>query len=315
MKKVSVIIPVYNVEKYLDRCVESVVNQTYKNLEIILVDDGSPDNCPQICDEWAKKDSRIKVIHKKNGGPSEARNAGLEKSSGNYIAFVDSDDYLDLDCYEKAILNNDCDLVVFGLKLLYNKNIQYHCMNDNEYLNNNLEFFNESFVAHCFNSPCNKLYKRSVIEDIRFDPDFKYGEDYKFNMQILNNASKIRSLKYCSYNYIMESNLNSVTKLEANNKKLESFVMQIKMAENLNCPLDNFVAYEFLDLIFDMVRKCAKNKKIARKDKINFIKMVKSNEQFRNVIKNAKPKSLKQRIVKLIMKQNAHLMYYICKSV
>ena len=118
-----------------------------------------------------------------------------------------------------------------------------------------------------------------------------------------------------SYNYIMDSNVNSVTKLETNNKKLESFIMQIKMAENLNCPLDNFVAYEFLDLIFDMVRKCAKNKKIARKDKINFIKMVKSNEQFRNVIKNAKPKSFKQKIVKMIMKKNAGLICFICKLI
>ena len=91
---VSVIIPVYKVEKYLDRCVESIVNQTYKNLEIILVDDGSPDNCPRICDAWAEKDDRIKVIHKENAGMGMARNSGLETATGEYLMFVDSDDYL-----------------------------------------------------------------------------------------------------------------------------------------------------------------------------------------------------------------------------
>lgn len=91
---ISVIIPVYNVEQYLDRCVQSVLNQTYRNLEILLVDDGSPDRCPQMCDEYARQDSRVKVIHKENGGLSSARNAGLEIVTGNYIGFVDSDDYI-----------------------------------------------------------------------------------------------------------------------------------------------------------------------------------------------------------------------------
>ena len=96
-KLLSVIIPIYNVELYLNRCMESIVNQTYKNLEIIMVDDGSPDNCPELCEEWGKRDSRIKVIHKKNGGLSDARNMGLSVATGEYIAFVDSDDFVDLD--------------------------------------------------------------------------------------------------------------------------------------------------------------------------------------------------------------------------
>ncbi len=97
---ISVIVPVYNVEKYLRRCVDSIINQTYKNLEIILVDDGSPDNCGAICDEYANKDSRVKVIHKVNGGLSDARNAGLDICQGQYIGFVDSDDWIELDMYE-----------------------------------------------------------------------------------------------------------------------------------------------------------------------------------------------------------------------
>ena len=94
---VTVVIPIYNVEKYLDRCINSIVNQTYKNREIILVDDGSPDNCPKICDAWAKKDDRIVVIHKENGGVSSAHNKGLDVATGDYITFVDSDDFIEDD--------------------------------------------------------------------------------------------------------------------------------------------------------------------------------------------------------------------------
>lgn len=110
---ISVIIPVYKVEKYLDECVNSVINQTYKDLEIILVDDGSPDNCPTMCDQWALKDRRIKVVHKKNGGLSSARNAGLAASNGDYIGFVDSDDFINETMYEDLM----------RIMLLDNKNI------------------------------------------------------------------------------------------------------------------------------------------------------------------------------------------------
>ncbi len=116
--RISVVVPVYKVEKYLDRCVNSIVSQTYRNLEIILVDDGSPDACPGICDAWAERDSRIRVIHKENAGAGMARNSGIEAATGEYICFVDSDDYLDLTAMEKAheaLTANDAQIVVFGL--------------------------------------------------------------------------------------------------------------------------------------------------------------------------------------------------------
>lgn len=111
---ISVIVPVYKVEEYLDRCVESIVCQTYTNLEIILIDDGSPDHCPQMCDEWAKKDSRIRVIHKQNGGQASARNAGLAIAKGALVGFVDSDDCIDVDMYTsmfKIMEENNSDIV------------------------------------------------------------------------------------------------------------------------------------------------------------------------------------------------------------
>ncbi len=115
---VTVVLPIYNVENYLNRCMESIVNQTYRNLEIIMVDDGSPDNCPEMCDEWARKDSRIKVIHKKNQGQGIARNDAIGIATGDYICFIDSDDYVSLDVIEKSCVLAEkelADIVVFGL--------------------------------------------------------------------------------------------------------------------------------------------------------------------------------------------------------
>jgi glycosyltransferase involved in cell wall biosynthesis len=111
---ISIIVPVYKVEKFLSKCVDSILNQTYRNIEIILIDDGSPDNSPAICDEYAEKDNRIKVIHQRNAGLAGARNAGLAICRGEYIAFVDSDDYIEPNMMEamlNAAVNNDCDIV------------------------------------------------------------------------------------------------------------------------------------------------------------------------------------------------------------
>ena len=118
---ISVIVPIYNVEEYLNRCVESIVNQTYQKLEIILVDDGSPDNCPRMCDDWAKKDSRIKVIHKENGGLSDARNAGMKITTGEYISFIDSDDYIEtcmIEILYEAIKKYDCDIASCRVRIV-----------------------------------------------------------------------------------------------------------------------------------------------------------------------------------------------------
>lgn len=120
----TVIVPVYNVERYLDRCLTSIVNQTYQNLEIILVDDGSPDSCPQMCDEWAKRDNRIKVIHKENAGLGMARNTGIENATGEYICFFDSDDYVDLDTIKLAhsvCKKERADVAVFGFVIADSK--------------------------------------------------------------------------------------------------------------------------------------------------------------------------------------------------
>ncbi|MCF0156053.1 MAG: glycosyltransferase, partial [Veillonella sp.] len=127
MSKISVIVPIYNVEPYIHQCVDSIINQTYKDLEIILVDDGSPDNCGKICDEYAAKDDRVKVIHRPNGGLSAARNSGLDVATGEYIAFVDSDDYIACNMYSdmmEFMLKHKLDIVVCSSYRVKNSKIK-----------------------------------------------------------------------------------------------------------------------------------------------------------------------------------------------
>lgn len=179
---ISVIVPIYKVEKYLKECVDSICNQTYSNLEIILVDDGSPDKCGQICDDYEKKDNRIKVIHKKNGGLSSARNAGLDIARGEFISFIDSDDCIAYDFIEKlhtlCIENNadiaECDFVSFqdGTKMTKdNVNIRIDIFSSKE---KQIKMYIEDYVKSII--ACNKLYKKYIYNNLRF-PVGKINED------------------------------------------------------------------------------------------------------------------------------------------
>ena len=203
---VSVIIPIYDVEKHLNRCVESVVNQTYKNLEIILVDDGSPDKCPEICDEWAMKDSRIKVIHKENGGISSARNAGLEVCSGEYIAFVDSDDWIELEMYSiliKAIKDNCAEMAIAGRYDVFESTdlkISGRCPEVcGVYLPN--EILPKMLLGQHYDSAVwDKLYHSSLWKVIRF-PNGKIYEDVAIMYKVVLSCKKIVTVTNLLYNY------------------------------------------------------------------------------------------------------------------
>lgn len=190
MPKVSIIIPVYNVERYLHRCIDSVLNQTLQDIEIILIDDGSTDSSPDICDGYGSKYQNIRVFHKENGGASSARNLGIEKATGEYIGFVDSDDYISPDMYEKlytALKDFDCEIAMCN----------YQTVKDNKALRTGkIGFVADARVCHdeCvrlmqtahesnylwFN--WNKLYSYDVIKgnNIRFDTGIPYGEDTPF---------------------------------------------------------------------------------------------------------------------------------------
>lgn len=182
---ISVIIPIYKVEDYLNECVQSVIHQTYKNLEIILVDDGSPDKCPQMCDNYAKQDNRIIVIHKRNGGLSDARNAGLKQASGGFVCFVDSDDFIDVTMCEKLLeyqQESNADIVSCMFSWYVNGDIQafpWFTMGYKEkhtlFLHN---YFMDAVGKQVDNCVCNKLFKRSIITEV-FTVG-KINEDFLF---------------------------------------------------------------------------------------------------------------------------------------
>lgn len=202
---ISVIVPIYNVEKYLDRCVDSIINQTYKNLEIILVDDGSPDNCPKMCDDYAKIDNRIKVVHKENGGLSDARNAGMKVATGEYVSFIDSDDYISLDFYEtllETIVDNDSDIVECGVVKFYEYNNFDEYSDDLKVTNYDTLYaldglINENpFKQHVWN----KLYKSNIALDIPYAVG-KLNEDEFWTYQIFGKAKKVTRINKTMYYY------------------------------------------------------------------------------------------------------------------
>ena len=203
--KISVIVPVYKVEEYLDRCVKSIVEQTHKNLEIILVDDGSPDNCPAICDSWAEKDRRIKVIHKENGGVSSARNAALDAATGDFIGFVDSDDWIENDFYEllmKSLAENGSDIAFCGYCVVersgekkgYKNLLDSSICDRNRYLYNVVSGGDGGFIW-------NKLFRAKLFDGVRFSDKIVYSEDLLFNFVISQKAGKISFVNEEKYNY------------------------------------------------------------------------------------------------------------------
>ena len=204
---ISVIIPVYKVEKYLERCVASVVGQTYKNLEIILVDDGSPDNSGAMCDEYAKKDDRIKVIHKKNGGLSDARNAGLEIMSGSYVGFVDSDDYIATEFFERlysALKKNDADISMCGVIKIFDDGTSER---ENAFDEDTCFSGEKGFETYILDEKipsyaCTKLFKASVFDGMRF-PVGVYYEDLALFYKIFDRVGRYVCVKDDLYYYCL----------------------------------------------------------------------------------------------------------------
>lgn len=206
---ISVIVPVYKVEQYLDRCIESIVNQIYRNLEIILVDDGSPDNCPAMCDAWAKKDDRIKVIHKANGGLSDARNAGMAIAAGELMGFVDSDDWIAPEMYQLLYENmqqNDSDISACGVQMVWEDGTEPKVLTKSGSCVLNAEdAMCASIEESWLKQPVwYKLYKTEQIKDIPFAVG-KYHEDVFWSYQAVGSAQRVSVFDTPCYFYTQRS--------------------------------------------------------------------------------------------------------------
>ena len=300
---ISVIIPVYKVEKYLDKCIQSVINQTYSNLEIILVDDGSPDNCPQLCDDWANKDERIKVIHKKNGGLSDARNAGLDIATGEYIAFVDSDDYLCknylFDMVNMCTKFDGCDLLLGGFNVVsdYKSNIEKKVLftEDHNYSCVSRLDFVRMYEKWVIQMPWNKLYKLKIIQTskIRFDENLSLGEDILFNIDYLTNSNgNIAILNKPIYNYTrtgIESldnkyypDLKSI--YDSIYKRIFEFCDEFNLS---NTDIQHVYASYFYSIENVLKNTFSEKNKAAKKDKIRYNNSIMKSKEFVQSLNNS----------------------------
>lgn len=242
MPKVSIVIPIYNVEKYLDQCVRSAINQTLQDIEIILVDDESPDGCPQMCDKYAKQDSRIKVIHKKNGGLGFARNSGLEVATGEYVTFLDSDDFVDLFTYEhlyNIAITNNLDALYYKFKRFTDEKEVYVSTLINEikeYKDKEVKDLMLDIIAsepsakvdrriQC--SSCTAIYKLDIIKDysILFHSEREIiSEDMVFNLDYLNYAQRVAFNDGVHYHYrVNPISLTSTVRTDRFNKNLRMY--------------------------------------------------------------------------------------------
>lgn len=230
--RISVIVPVYNAERYLDKCIASILAQSFSDFELVLINDGSTDNSGEICNNFAKKDSRIKVIHKENGGASSARNAGMEIAAGDYIAFVDCDDYVETDFLEqlyKIIANTDSDLAVSGCVWEQHGGLEYRrnpaaTYTKREYID---AVCTEKIAYITAYGPCCKLYKTSFLQEngITFDTAYKLSEDRLFNLDVMACMHRAVSTDYVGYHYV--DNPASLT----HNRKNRAIVKNIIEAE------------------------------------------------------------------------------------
>ena len=336
MPEFSIIIPIYKVEKYLRECVDSILNQDYTDFEVILVDDGSPDGCPQICDEYAAKDSRVKVIHQQNSGVSAARNNGIEAASGRYFWFVDGDDGITDGAFEviKSYLGFDFDVLDFGdipdgVKAEDNEinNKKYALIHSRDDIEKLMSHANDKRFMHY---SWKKIFKASFIKDngIRFDSRLSYGEDSVFNFEAYIRADKIIFSEDWVYKY--RDRDDSASKTIEGIFKMD-FISQLE----LNCAIRDelyekysgrytksyyenkgFFVLEQL-LIFVILKKIYGS---SNRNKYRIFRTVSSSAFVRDCFKNydinkAKRKSLEWRVLWAIKYRLFFLGHILCKYV
>ncbi len=339
--KISVIVPIYNTEKYLSKCIESLINQDHDNLEIILVNDGSKDNSQKICEEYAEKDSRIVLINKENGGLSSARNHGLKLATGDYVAFVDSDDWIELDMYSsmlKHIIETNAELcfcayfkdnvnnsIVCGLS--ENKEtLDFHSIRENV-IPRMIAPYNLGSKERILPMVWRVLYNRKFLEsnNLYFSTDMPYAEDDIFIIDALFNCSNISLLNKPFYHYVFregsavnkyrpkyrkEKNLyfnNLIEILKTYSSVDSDFV--IKYKRNLN---NQFICINEGDII----NECHTDNKKKISDKLKYIKNICDDEKLQHLLKNLNVDFLSKRLFImywLIKHKQICLLYVYCK--
>ena len=261
---ISVIVPIYKVQDYLKECIESIINQTYSDIEVILVDDGSSDRCPQMCDEWAKRDSRIRVVHKKNGGLSSARNAGLDVAKGEYISFVDSDDFICKDALENLYnrIKDDKSIgITSGLIYRYQdgsiNNFKDQWLCSKEIVIPSSEFLLETMSQKTSYTVWNKLYRRDVIGNTRFregrnNEDTLFMYDLGKNIAILN-VCMVEIPHYVYYYRYREDSICTTAKIPLAIDILGNYELMMEDCKNTNSRLYDVLYFSYVRTLYGFV--------------------------------------------------------------
>lgn len=271
---VSIVVPIYNAVQYLDRCIRSVVDQTYTDLEIILVDDGSKDNSLQICEKWRQRDHRIRIISQSNHGVSFARNIGIKKSNGDYLMLLDSDDWLDVEACEKLLRKikmQNADCVICGFKQT-SGNI-WAPKWDRDYLT--LSSFKQDFIywinTELLSSSVNKMYKRDLINKF-YPEDMSFGEDLIFVLNYLENCKRISFIRESFYQHEVHNSVSlthSFSPIRFSN--LEDIQNKIELFADEYSKSDIRIYRKYIRDALHMIRMLYKNKEVSYKEKRDII--------------------------------------------
>ncbi|MBO5477505.1 MAG: glycosyltransferase family 2 protein [Clostridia bacterium] len=321
---VSIIIPVYNVEEYINRCIDSVVGQTYNNLEIILVDDGTKDNSGIICDNRAKEDKRIKVIHKENGGLGSARNSGIKNATGEYLLFLDSDDYIEKNTVEKMLkeAKKGYDIVCCGFdrvdeetKVVFSKEMITMPFDE-------LEITEKNIMETAFLNPSGwgKLFKKDIIKNVWFSEDKRAIEDTLFYLEIIPKTKKIKYIKEILWHYMVRpgSLILSITEEKAN--LFEENLLEIKNIYEKNKYCEKYMDYLTLQVFIhncvSIPSRIYNNKDIDIGKRIVHIKKYMDNNfpKWRKVKIKAKGRFVKKcglNVTRLMYKTNTFKLFLI----
>lgn len=311
----SVIVPIYKVEKYLPQCIESILAQTCRNFELILVDDGSPDNCPLICDEYAKKDDRVKVVHKVNGGLVSARKAGLKVAQGEYICFVDGDDFISkdmLEVYEQELRRQSVDIICTGYSSYYGDHKIIETLQpgaNRVYSKNELQkeiyprMLSQSsfFSFYIFPSVWSKCIKRSIAETVyeKIPNEISLGEDVAVTYPVLWNADSISILDYSGYMYRQNPDSMTHTYDKKLYEKIRNLVMYLKSVEkDMKWQAGNQInEYAIYLLILAKNNEFKYNKKESYRNKKRNMQRYLNDPLFKEFIQNARIEGWKNKFM------------------
>lgn len=265
--KISVIVPCYNIESYLPRCIESILAQTYKNLEVILISDGSTDGTDEVIREYAKKDSRIIPVFKQNSGVSDTRNRGLDIATGDYIGFVDGDDYIEPEMYETLLKNaieNNADISHCGYQMVFPSRVDYYYNTGKKVIQDNKKGIRDIIVGDYVEpGPCIKIYRKNIINNLRMPPDIKINEDVIFNFYAFVNSQKSVYEDLPFYHYILRKGSATTSKIDQNKLfdpvrvRKEIFEYSLK---NLDNEIQSVAYSSYLTSIINLYRVVSNSK-------------------------------------------------------